>query len=108
MRSRKPGANRSTCASIRPDASAGLPDGTWQYAHRVCWPAGARVGSATPGWTTRQYGRSGRRPAFTSASLRATSASVPPRWTVPASRHAAAVHGTGPLSAQSTLHTPGP
>jgi len=71
-------------------------------------PGGRAVGSTTPGWATRQYGRSGIRPALTSASLRATSASVPPRCTVPASRHAGACHGTGPLSAKSTLQTPGP
>ena len=35
-------------------------------------------------------------------------ASVPPRCTVPASRQAGACQGTGPLSAKSTLQTPGP
>ena len=107
-RSRKPGAKRSIWASIRADMSTVDPDGTWQYPHSTCPPAGARPGSATPGWATRQYGRSGCRPAATSASLAATSASVPPRCTVTVSRQAGAAHGTGPARAQSTLHTPGP
>ena len=71
-------------------------------------PSGALVGSTTQGWVTRQYGWSGCRPAFTSASLRAISSNVPPTCTVPACRQPGASHGTGPLSAQSTLHTPGP
>ena len=93
---------------IRPDMSTSEPDGTWQYPPSVCRPRGARVGSTTPGWAMRQYGRSWCRPACTSDSLRATSASVPPRCTVPASRQDAASHGTGPDSAQSTLQTPSP
>src|SRR5262252_1693866 len=48
IRSRKPGAKRSICASIRPDMSTSEPAGTWQYPHSVCCPAGARVGSTTP------------------------------------------------------------
>ena len=84
------------------------PGGTWQYPQSVCCPAGALVGSTTPGCATRQKGRSGCRPAFTSVSLRATSSKEPPTCTVPASRQAAACQGTGPLSAQSTLQTPGP
>jgi hypothetical protein len=74
----------------------------------VCFPAGARVGSRTHGWVTRQKGRSGWRPAATSASLRATSANVP----ADVERHGlptrSACQGTGPSSAQSTLQTPGP
>ena len=84
------------------------PDGTWQYPHSVCCPSGALLGSTTPGCATRQNGCSGCLPAATSDSLRATSANVPPRCTVPASRQAGACQGTGPLSAQSTLQTPGP
>src|SRR5262249_40696260 len=93
---------------ILADMSTGEPGGTWQYPQSVCWPAGALVRSTTPGCATRQKGRSGCLPAFTSASLRATSSKVPPPCTVQVSRQAAACQGTGPLSAQSTLQTPGP
>ena len=64
-------------------------------------PAGRAPGSGsgTLDWTTRVNGRSLCRPASTAASLAATSASVPPRCTVPATRHSGAVHGTGPDSA---------
>src|SRR5206468_1128916 len=41
-RSRKPGANRSTWASIRSATSTDEPFGTWQYAQAVCFPDGAR------------------------------------------------------------------
>ena len=74
----------------------------------MCRPAGALWPSTTHGCVTRQYGRSGCRPAFTSASPRAISSKVPPTCTVTASRQPSASHGTGPLSAQSTLQTPGP
>src|SRR5580692_10717025 len=93
---------------MRADMSTSEPRGTWQYPHSVCCPAGARLGSTTPAWAIRQNGRSGWRPAATSASDAATSANVPPTCTVPASRQAGACQGTGPLSAQSTLQTPGP
>src|SRR5260221_12534911 len=108
IRSVKPGANRSICASILAAVSTEEPGGTWQYPQSVCFPAGALVGSTTPGCATRQKGRSGCRPAFTSVSLRATSSNEPPTCTVPVSRQATACQGTGPLSAQSTLQTPGP
>ena len=58
------------------------PGGTWQYAQAVALPAGARDGSHAAYWTNSTYGRSGWRPAATSASLAAISSSVPPRWTV--------------------------
>ncbi len=45
IRSRNPGANRSTCASMRSVMSSSEPWGTWQYAQAVCFPSGARVGS---------------------------------------------------------------
>ena len=109
MRSRKPGANRSTCASIRPVMSTGEPDGTWQYAHRVCWPAG-RAGrvEATPAWTTQAV-RSLRLAPGVHLRLAAghlgEGAAKMDRPGLPAR---SAVHGTGPLSAQSTLHDPRP
>ena len=59
IRSRKPGANRSTWFSIASVMSTGEPFGTWQYAHSTCPPAGARDGSAAQGWTASTYGRSG-------------------------------------------------
>ena len=68
IRSRNPGANRSTCASIRSVMSTSDPAGTWQYAHAVVLPAGARDVSHGAYWTNRTYGRSGCRPAATSAS----------------------------------------
>ncbi len=97
-----------SAASMRSVMSTSDPLGTWQYAHRVCQPSGARLGSATQGWATRQNGCSGYRPATTSASARATSSKVPPTCSVTARRQTSALQGTGPLSAQSTLHTPGP
>ena len=72
----------------------------------TCRRAG-RIGHAG----LRRRCRTGARrgvPRATSASAAATSSSVPPTWTVPARRHASAAHGTGPDSAQSTLHTAGP
>ena len=71
-------------------------------------PSGARLGSTTHGWASSTKGRSGWRPARTSASERATSSKVPPTWTVTVRRHASAAQGTGPLRAQSTLQVPGP
>ena len=53
IRSRKPGANRSICASMRADMSTSEPRGTWQYPHSVCCPAGARLGSTTPAWAIK-------------------------------------------------------
>ena len=103
-----PGANRSTWASMRSVMSTSEPAGTWQYAQAVVLPAGARVGSHGAYWTNRTNGRSGWRPAATSASAAAISSSVPPRWTVAARRGPSAVHGIGPSSAQSTLKTPEP
>ena len=108
IRSRKPGANRSTWLSIASVMSTVEPAGTWQYAHAVCCPSGARDGSQRPYWTNRTNGLAGCRPAATSASAAATSSSVPPRWTVAARPTSSAAHGTGPSSAQSTLKTPEP
>ena len=77
-----PGAKRSTCASIAAVMSVVDPLGTWQYAQATCLPAGARVGSASVGWTSRTKGRSAMRPRPTASSEAATSRYVPPRWTV--------------------------
>ena len=74
----------------------------------MCFPAGARVGSTTHGWATSTKGCSACRPAWTAASDRATSSNVPPTWTVTVRRQASALQGTGPSSAQSTLHVPAP
>ena len=48
-RSRKPGANRSIWRSMASVMSTSEPFGTWQYAHSVCLPSGARDGSAAGG-----------------------------------------------------------
>ena len=80
----------------------------WQYAQAVCLPAGARLGSNSVCWTNRTNGRSGCRPAATSASEATISANVPPRWTVAARAVSGAVHGIGPSRAQSILKMPGP
>ena len=108
IRSRNPGAKRSTWASMRSVMSTVDPAGTWQYAHATALPSGARLGSHGAYCTNSTYGRSGCRPAATSASEAATSSIVPPRWSVAARRDPSAAHGTGPSSAQSTLKTPGP
>ena len=108
IRSRKPGANRSSWFSIAAVMSTVEPFGTWQYAHSTCRPDGARDGSAAPGCTASTYGRSGWRPAATAASAAVISSSVPPRCTVAAAATAGSRHGTGPSSAQSSLNAPGP
>ena len=99
IRSRKPGANRSICASIAAVWSSRHPFGTWQYTQKTCDPSGARVGSNRLGWEVMRNGRSGAAPRCTARSAPLMSPSVAPRCTVPARRHAGAVHGTGPLSA---------
>src|SRR5215468_256503 len=43
IRSRKPGAKRSTCVSIRSVMSTAEPFGTWLYAQAVCRPSGDLV-----------------------------------------------------------------
>ncbi len=103
-----PGAKRSTCASIAAVMSRVEPCGTWQYAHPVCRPAGARDGSHPVACTSSTNGRSGCSPRATAASLATISSSVPPRCTVPARATSGAAHGIGPSSAQSSLKTPGP
>ena len=108
IRSRNPGAKRSIWPRILSVASTVEPFGTWQYAQTVCRPAGARVGSNRLVWVSSTNGRSGTRPAATSASPRAISSSVPPRWTVAASSNSGACHGMGPSIARSSLKTPGP
>src|SRR5262245_14853618 len=97
--SRNPGAKRSICASIAAVASNADPAGTWQYAHNVWTPFGARVESHTVGCETSTNGRDAARPPVTSFSLDAISPIEPPRWSVPARRASSAVHGTGALSA---------
>ena len=106
--SRKPGANRSTWASIFAVMSMVEPCGTWQYAHAVCRPAGARDGSKRLGWASSTNGRPACSPANAARSDRDTSSSVPPTWTVAVDRHSAAAHGIGAESAQSILKIPGP
>ena len=71
------------------------PDGTWQYAHSVCCPSGARWGSNSDDWATSTNGAAGCSPLATAASAAATSASVPPTCTVPAPATAGSDHGTG-------------
>ena len=71
----------------------------------MCWPAGARAGRPRAGWTTSTYGRAGagrrhRGLGGGQALGRAGHVQRPG----PAAR--LAVHGTGPDSAKSTLHTP--
>ena len=108
IRSRNPGAKRSTWASIRSVMSTVDPRARGSTPTRPpCRPA---RGSGSHGayCTSSTYGRSGCRPAATSASDAATSSIVPPRWSVAARRDPSAAHGTGPSSAQSTLKTPGP
>ena len=56
---------------------------------------GARLGSATVGWTHSTNGRAGCRPFATSRSPAAISSRVPPRCTVPASATCGSRHGTG-------------
>jgi hypothetical protein len=75
------------------------PFGTWQYAQSVCFPVGARDGSKRLCCATRTNGRSGCRPRHTADSDAEMSSNEPPRWTVPARKHSAARHGTGPSSA---------
>ena len=58
IQSRNPGAKRSTWLSIRSVMSSAEPFGTWQYAHAVCLPSGARLGSKRLGCARRTYGRS--------------------------------------------------
>ena len=99
IRSPKPGANRSICASMAAVWSRGQPFGTWQYAQKTCDPAGARPGSDTLGWAVMRKGRPGAEPRWTERSAAPISARDGPTCTVPARRQASAVHGTGPLSA---------
>ena len=53
-----PGAKRSICRSIASVMSTVEPLGTWQYAHAVCRPSGAREGSNIVGCASRTNGRS--------------------------------------------------
>ena len=84
------------------------PCGTWQYAQSVCCPAGARVGVEEALLRHQDEGPLGVVAAQAPDSLAAISSSVGPRCTVPACAHAAAVQGTGPSRARSSLNTPGP
>ena len=77
------------------------------YIQAVCWPSGARVGSATDCWPKSMNGCSASPPPV-GASASSTSCSEPPTCTVPASRASGAVQGTGPDSAQSTFKVAGP
>ena len=64
-----------------------------------------RTAKAEPAEQTafRQYS-----PRQAERSEKAISSNVPPRWTVAARLHSAAVQGTGPESAQSILKAPMP
>ena len=84
------------------------PLGTWQYAHAICFPAGARLASKRLCCATSTNGRSEGAPAHVARSLAAISGSVPPTCTVAARRHSGSRHGIGPSSARSSLKTPGP
>ena len=82
MRSRNPGAKRSTCASMRSVMSSAEPFGTWQYAQPVCRPAGARVASNRLGCATRTNGlprAAAPRPTRTPRSRRASRRRAPSR-----------------------------
>src|SRR5438094_8624606 len=84
------------------------PRGTWQYAQAVCLPCGARDASNRLCCARRTYGLSGHLPFATASSPAAISSAEPPRWSVPARRHALTFHGLGEFKAQSILNTPGP
>ena len=84
------------------------PCGTWQYAHSVWRPAGARVGSHAVAWAASTNGRSGWPPRATEASAAAISSNVPPRWTVPALATAGSRHGTGRRQRVVELERAGP
>jgi len=99
--SRNPGAKRSIWDSIRPVMSTIDPRGTWQYAQAVCLPCGARDASNRLCCARRTYGVSGHLPFATASSPAAISSAHPPRWSVPARRHALAFHGIGEFKASS-------
>ena len=90
---------RSTCASMRStwrssSAAQSTPRcGPCVYAHAVCLPSGARVGSATVCWPSSRNGRSGSR-ARGCASVSSSSSSPPPTCTVPAPRTCSAATGS--------------
>src|SRR3954454_7342884 len=88
--------------------SVAEPFGTWQYAHAVWHPAGARVASKRLGCASKTKGRVGCRPSQESVSPCAISSSVAPRCKVAVCRHSGYVHGMGADNAQSILKTPGP
>ena len=99
--------NRSSCASSAASASPAKPFGTWQYAHAVCLPAGARDGSKSVCCATSTYGRAAASPRQTAASAAAISSSVPPRRTVPRARTPPRATGSG-RRARSPPNAPGP
>src|SRR5439155_43814 len=102
--SRKPGAKRSTCASIRSVMSSDEPFGTWQYAQAACLPSGTRDGSKRLVCASSTKGLPTGRPLQAPHSEAEISSNDPPRCTVPARAHSAARQGTGPSNAQSTLN----
>lgn len=89
----KPLANRSICASSLGSMSSPHPCGTWQYAHAMCLPSGAREGSNSVGCDTSTNGRSAICPLAIVRSDAAISSIVPPRCTVAARAHSGAFHG---------------
>ncbi len=103
IRARKPGAKRSTWSSMACVISAVEPCATWQYAHAVCFPAGARRRLNNVCCTSKTNGRPVWLPSHS-----AISSIVPPRCTVAARAHSFALHGMGASSAQSNLKAPGP
>ncbi len=68
------------------------PFGTWQYAHNVWRPEGARVASTVVACTTIMYGRSTCLPSQTSRSACEISRNDPPRCSVHALAQAGARH----------------
>ena len=108
IRSRNPGAKRSTCAVMSSVGSRSEPFGTWMYAQSTALPSGALVGSKSEGWTASTYGRSDTWPTATAFSLFHTSSLVPATCTVGALRTCSFAHGTGPSSAKSTFAAAAP
>ena len=110
MRSRKPGAKRSTCASIRSTMPSvhGASCGPCVYAQAVCLPSGARVGSATLCWPSSRNGCVGG--PVVGLLDRAQELVLGAGRRGPCRRRATSgfSHGIGPSSAQSTFTVAAP
>ena len=113
MRSRKPGAKRSTCASMRSTwrsasrAQSTLAAGRACRPRRCACPPGARVGSATDCWPRSRNGRSGSA-AWAASALEDLVLAAADVHRAGAARASGAAHGIGPSSAQSTFSVAGP